>query len=334
MDNLTLDAESLLAIADIIEGYCVAQCEIVSIYYTQIMTLESDWRDDETFGRIAEEINTIKNNIIEASEAIRSTYPEYFRKKAEYILERPTINGDHFNIVKTIEEANVSPHRSSFQSHNPIINSPDFSSTPVILLETKQVWKRNSDGMIYDSPIETGRTLDSNQGKVQGYSGTCGIVACVNVARLAGIGATEENTLEIAINNNLCDREKITPIFRKHIQGGGTTPKERKELLKQMGIESHLEVASINAIAKRVAEGRGVIVSVRSEKLWGDDNSKGLHAITVTSVMKNQRGEICGFFVCDSGTGGVDSAKFYTADELNNALTPKRPMNVTSNIIR
>ena len=111
------------------------------------------------------------------------------------------------------------------------------------------------------------------------------------------------------------------------------SPNQRKELLWQMGIESRLEAASVDSIAQRIAEGRGVIISVRTDRLWRN-GQRGLHAITVTSVIKDARGNVNGFFVCDSGTHGIDGARYYTASELESALTPKRPMNVTQNIIR
>ena len=50
MDDLVLDADLLFNIADIIEVYCAKQREVVNVYHAQIMALESEWRDDETFG--------------------------------------------------------------------------------------------------------------------------------------------------------------------------------------------------------------------------------------------------------------------------------------------
>lgn len=92
MDELILDPNSLYAIADVICGYCARQKELLDAYYSQIMTLESEWRDDETFGSIAQEINILKNNAIIALDEINETYPKYFREKAQQILARPTFN--------------------------------------------------------------------------------------------------------------------------------------------------------------------------------------------------------------------------------------------------
>lgn len=91
MDNLILDADSLFALADVIYGYCAHQKETLNVYYAQIMALESEWRDDETFGAIAEEINKLKTNAIFVLDEINDIYPKYFREKARLILSRPTM---------------------------------------------------------------------------------------------------------------------------------------------------------------------------------------------------------------------------------------------------
>ncbi len=53
------------------------------------MVLESEWRDDETFGSIVEELNSLKTQALDLIEEIYETYPKYFRKRAQQILERP-----------------------------------------------------------------------------------------------------------------------------------------------------------------------------------------------------------------------------------------------------
>ena len=74
----------------------------------------------------------------------------------------------------------------------------------------------------------------------------------------------------------------------------------------------------------------GVIISVYAGMLYnGWSDQRDLHAITVTSVKKDRYGNVLGFYVCDSGTGGIDSSKFYTTFQVENALSC-RPMNVTS----
>lgn len=91
MDNLILNAEALLKIADIISAYCKEQQETIDDYYSDILSLESEWRDDETFGAIVEEIKILRANVTVIIDEINATYPRYFREKAQYISERPSM---------------------------------------------------------------------------------------------------------------------------------------------------------------------------------------------------------------------------------------------------
>lgn len=207
------------------------------------------------------------------------------------------------------------------------------SSGPRNLDKTQQGWTSTPDGQMYNSPFKTGGQLISAQGAVPGYRNTCGVVSCANIARLAGVNMSEQQALSSALSNGWCQQQKHTLFTHRVIDGGGTSPAGRQALLAHMGIDSHLEAANVNSISQRVGEGRGVIISVRAGMLWGTGEN-GLHAITVTSVVRNPDGSPYGFYVCDSGTNGRDASKFYTAGEIASALTPGRPMNVTTNIIR
>lgn len=89
MEELVLDVEFLFNIADIVDDYCVKQREVVDVYYAQIMALESEWRDDETFGTMVQELNALKTQAIAILDEVYDTYPQYFRKRAQQILERP-----------------------------------------------------------------------------------------------------------------------------------------------------------------------------------------------------------------------------------------------------
>lgn len=392
MDDLVLDAESLFNIADIIDGYCAKQREVVNVYHAQIMAIESEWKDDETFGAMVQELNALKTQVIAILDEVYEIYPKYFRIRAQQILERPiyqsgstTVVGDNSpiseystgtaygrvgtyggygassvcsnNTTTSFEGTGgkTSTKKSKFNKESSVYESGKYDSIGVGAIEvnngtkinsenntiarnlsvTEQTWDQFSypGGEVYDTPIETGRNLDSDQGKVPGYRNTCGVVSCVNVARLAGLSLVESEALDIAVTNDLCNKYK-KGWFGKVRQGGGTSPESRKEILKHLGIDSCLENASIENIANRVAQGRGVIISVRAGKLWNSD-IKGLHAITVTSVQRGFDGTIQGFFICDSGRHeSTDASAYYSAAEIQSALTPNRPMNVTANIIR
>lgn len=94
MDNLTLDAEALFAIADVIDGYCAKQREIVNVYHAQILALESEWRDDRTFNTMVEELNALRTQALAMLDDIYNIYPKYFRERAREITARPVYQGD------------------------------------------------------------------------------------------------------------------------------------------------------------------------------------------------------------------------------------------------
>jgi hypothetical protein len=190
---------------------------------------------------------------------------------------------------------------------------------------TQQTWITHQDGSTtYDSPVETGRSLDSRQGKVEGFKGTCGVVSSGNVLNMAGIKATEEELVGYCSKNSLCASGEEAD------ENGGTIPGQRQQILSHYGVSSELQEQTVENIAGAVSSGKGVIISVDVEELW-QTTQTGHHAVTVTSVTKDKNGGILGFWVTDSGSG--DPAKYYTKDEIRNALTGKR-MNVTTNIIR
>lgn len=200
---------------------------------------------------------------------------------------------------------------------------------------TAQTWTVASDGSkVFNTPIETGNKLDSCQGKVNGYLGTCGLVSCVNVLRLAGYSASESEVVAYASTTSAgFGRGKLCTTKSFPEENGGTSAKSRQQILEHFGVKSELQEANITNIEEAVSQGRGVIISVYAGMLYyGRTDYRDLHAITVTSVKKDRFGNVLGFYVCDSGTGGVDSSKYYTTFQLENALSG-RPMNVTS-IIR
>lgn len=203
------------------------------------------------------------------------------------------------------------------------------------LTQTQQTWKVDEQAKtrVYNTPVETGKGLDSHQGKlvlpVQ-FGGTCGLVSCVNVLRLAGItDITEEEIVSIAIQTKQCTAA-LDPA-----KNGGTTLLNRMCILKIFGFDSDFYEPTIQNIARFVTEGRGVIVGVDAGILWQDVNYLGGgHAITVTSVKTDLEGNILGFYICDSGRGeDADSARFITLAHMRSALLDEY-INVTRDIIR
>lgn len=89
MDNLDLSPEALDTTAGIIEGYCNKQKSIMQKYLSETSSLSSEWTDDQTLGKLLEEIKQIKSSVESVMEEILSAYPNYFRNKANIIRNRP-----------------------------------------------------------------------------------------------------------------------------------------------------------------------------------------------------------------------------------------------------
>lgn len=93
MDNLILDPEALNSAASIIEGYCAKQREVINEYYNNIMTLRSEWVDDETFGDMVRELDLLRSAALDSIDGIYRTYPDTFRRLANMIRSRPAMSG-------------------------------------------------------------------------------------------------------------------------------------------------------------------------------------------------------------------------------------------------
>ena len=89
MEILDLNPEVLESTASIIEGYCNRQKYIMSEYMSNTASLSSDWTDDQTLGPLLEEIKQMRSVVEGVMDEILTTYPNYFRGKAEQIRNRP-----------------------------------------------------------------------------------------------------------------------------------------------------------------------------------------------------------------------------------------------------
>ena len=182
----------------------------------------------------------------------------------------------------------------------------------------------------FNAPIETGRHLNYHQGKAfPGFGGTCGLVSCVNVARLAGKSITEADAIAVATSHNLCE-----VVSGHRGMSGGTYYEQRQQILALLGIDSYIDWdLSAENIASAVESGRGVIARVDAGVFWNDSRfSCGGHAITVTSVERDTSGNITAFYVCDSGSTPDDYARRVDVSQFSSSLLG--PLNVTSGIIR
>ena len=205
---------------------------------------------------------------------------------------------------------------------------------------------KDASGMeTYDSPLEVDQYLYAEQGSTyDNFKGTCGLCSCANVLRLAGVNYGEKEMIDYAANQQgglfstrLCIVNPFNPSA-----SGGTTPKQRQQILDNFGVSSSIfdvktdadgktSIDTINDLAKWVSEGRGVIIDVDAGLFYNSPKNYGKgHAVTLTSVEKNKYGDISAFYILDSNQGTVKCNAWELQDMLRNFVG----INVTSQIIR
>lgn len=197
-----------------------------------------------------------------------------------------------------------------FHNHQNTVNMGGLIQKPVLVGEVDAATKACKDAA---DGRDSKTTKQSHQ--------NCGVESSrqiINSGEKSGI--SENDLLNQAMNNG--NAEKLP----KLADSGGTSPEQRKNILKDNGVSSRLEPQSLKGMEKAVGEGKGVIASVDVAKLWGPPNSGG-HAVVVTGVVKDADGNITEVIINDTGTG--ECGKHYPADKFEKALRPGRDMNVT-----
>ena len=305
---------------------CQAEYDEVSSVCASIERINDDFSAAAAaYKRTIESSRQEYISVLQKSSHVLNQYAELVRKSSSITSGGPT---GGIGFIPGQGESNSSSSTGQTTS----VHCVGDANGSFELKSTNQTWTAGTDGsMVFNTPVETGGKLDSCQGKVNGFLGTCGLVSCVNVLRLAGYSATESEVVGYASTTStgfgrgmLCTTNSFPE------ENGGTSAKTRQQILQHFGIKSELREASVNNIADAVSDGRGVIISVYAGMLYnGWSDHTDLHAITVTSVKKDHNGNVLGFYVCDSGTGGVDNSKYYSTFQVENALSG-RPINVTS----
>lgn len=92
MDELKLDPQVLENTADLIVLYCLKQKSIMDEYLRQISRLQNEWDDDQTFGKVIQEIRQLQKSVNDIMDMIRYKYPQYFKQLAQNIRERPKLD--------------------------------------------------------------------------------------------------------------------------------------------------------------------------------------------------------------------------------------------------
>lgn len=156
-----------------------------------------------------------------------------------------------------------------------------------------------------------------------GFSGTCGPTSQANALNelFDTNEFTENNILDIAVENDLCNISEIPEC------SGGTTTEQFMELYDKVNdtlddkIQTELyeydEALDVDEAAAKIEEGDVLNVAVDSATLWDEemdyvdplgvpcDELYSDHWITVTDVHRDSEGNVEGFDIIDSG-GGVD----------------------------
>jgi Ca2+-binding RTX toxin-like protein len=189
------------------------------------------------------------------------------------------------------------------------------------------------DVLIYGNP-KGFRDLDYLQGDaVAGYKGTSGEVCIANLANIAGIKLSEKDVVNKAIEEKLCDTTSRSPAQR-----GRISPENQLVLLKELGLASTLTQGfDVDAVARQIIDGKGVMVSVNSSILWNNTIRSNVgatdHMTTITGVGYGaQSGQVTGFFIADSGRGlPTDSYRYISVDHLREATQGTGSVTITTN---
>ena len=87
-DVIKIDPQVLEITANFIVQYCNAQKGIMDEYMKKMNALSQEWRDDETMGKVLQEISTLTKSVDKIMDTIRLKYPQYFKNQAEMIRHR------------------------------------------------------------------------------------------------------------------------------------------------------------------------------------------------------------------------------------------------------
>lgn len=88
-DDLVLDDKALEEIANIVVQYCSTQRGIIRDYLQKMNGLSSEWQDDETMGKVLNEVRMLSNSVERIMDTVQFKYPQYFRERAALIRSRP-----------------------------------------------------------------------------------------------------------------------------------------------------------------------------------------------------------------------------------------------------
>lgn len=178
------------------------------------------------------------------------------------------------------------------------------------------------DVLVYGYPKSYDQ-LDYSQGfAVSGYFGTCTEASVSNLLKIAGQDVSEADVVKRAIVNKWCDTTSSDPSMR-----GGAFRDQQQAMLKSYGVATEVFHGNdMEKLGQLVKEGKGVIMAVNAQQLWGADLPPIVrkllnlnHVVNLTGVVyAADTGKVQGFYIADSGRGVIsDQARYLTVKELD-----------------
>jgi hypothetical protein len=135
----------------------------------------------------------------------------------------------------------------------------------------------------------------------RGFRGTCGLCSIEGILKQFGFDVSENKIVDYAADHGLCETHGPPEAC------GGTTLFDQVLLLRDFGVGAFVDVGdSLERLASRVEEGRGVIAEVNAGVLWDRAEYYGEgqanHAIVITGTARDPKtNQLLGFFINDSG---------------------------------
>lgn len=248
------------------------------------------------------------------------------------------------SFISSLGEAN-SPEPSPEQNFNNVSNST-FEGTVCTMTPEVVV------DIVPDVPVAlvTGHPdywvehLDTQQGDNPfDAQGNCGLVSVANVLTMSGNETTETEMTQYALANGLCRVSLFDPEGR-----GGTSEYEISQLLEEHGLANYIVSArnmSYEDMATLIENGHGMVGLVNvyltepGYEQYATPDAYGQyyadHAVCMTGTVRDAgTGEVCGFYVCDSGVG--NGMKYISVETMDIAYKnlPNAGFIVTRDAIR
>lgn len=181
------------------------------------------------------------------------------------------------------------------------------------------------DSVATSDPFSVAPMLDYQQGdNVYGYQSDCGLVSVSNILQISGVDASEDDVVQVAIDNNWCNNDPSLPPSAL----GGVNDECVLSLLDYYGIDAQAYYpgeagGTYEDIAVALENGQCVTMGVNAGYLWDNadavDDGSSNHQIVITSAARDtETGEVTGFYICDSGRwADGDNCRYVSVEEFD-----------------